>query len=384
MTGHLLCRNHHLIPKGPVYFIKVQGGGSLVIAFPALLALRRQLQQKFVLVCTPAVEVFARQLGIFDDFVVIRDHSVVSLVFSGFRAQLKSLKADTVIDLEVYSKLSRVFSVFTLARNRVGFYLGSTFLREHINTHLIYFNPRSGIFLFYEKIAGLFNAKIATPKECLNHLNSHLKAGANPLKKRALCVGTGCSELSKERMLDLDMWLQVFRERLLQLEVDKVYFVGSVADSKFSEATIKRLQPEFPGIEFSNQCGELPMDFSLLLMNQCTHYWGIDSGLLHFARLFNMNILSFWGPTAPHIQLKPMEGLVEESVYEKIACSPCIHVAEDLPCRGDNRCIKNLFGTSVAEGENFIPVCGPDGKVQIELQTGEMAIKRKPHFEKNL
>src|ERR1700735_518042 len=45
-----------------------------------------------------------------------------------------------VIDLEVYSKLTTVFGLLTLARNRVGFYLSAVPFRKFLNTHNIIFD----------------------------------------------------------------------------------------------------------------------------------------------------------------------------------------------------------------------------------------------------
>ena len=72
-------------------------------------------------------------------------------------------------------------------------------------------------------------------------------------------------------------------------------------------------------------------------------FWGIDSALLHYARFLRTPCLSFWGPTHPETRLKPIDGLAERVVYRKVPCSPCIHLAEEPPCGGNNVCIRNLF-----------------------------------------
>ena len=43
LLGRILRRNHDIQPRGRVVFTKMLGGGTLVIALPALLGLRRHL-----------------------------------------------------------------------------------------------------------------------------------------------------------------------------------------------------------------------------------------------------------------------------------------------------------------------------------------------------
>jgi ADP-heptose:LPS heptosyltransferase len=82
---------------------------------------------------------------------------------------------------------------------------------------------------------------------------------------------------------------------------------------------------------------------SLSELARASEFWGVDSALLHYARILGVRSLSYWGPTDPRTRLKPVAGLEEEIEYRKIPCSPCIHLAEEAPCGGNNLCIKNLF-----------------------------------------
>ncbi len=97
---------------------------------------------------------------------------------------------------------------------------------------------------------------------------------------------------------------------------------------------------------------------SLALLRSADEFWGIDSALLHYARLFGVVSLSLWGPTDPDTRLKPCPGLKETIRYQKIACSPCVHMAENPPCRGNNICIQALFDPAVARRKNISDVIG--------------------------
>ena len=87
LLGRILRRDHDIQPRGRVVFTKMLGGGTLVIALPALLGLRRHLaDQEFLLVTTPGVVPFARTLGIFDEILVIDDASPLALLRTGLVA----------------------------------------------------------------------------------------------------------------------------------------------------------------------------------------------------------------------------------------------------------------------------------------------------------
>lgn len=69
-------RDHDLANCREIAIIKILGGGSLVIAYPALLALKQLTHvRKLTLVTTPAVKPFGELLGIFDEIIVIREDS---------------------------------------------------------------------------------------------------------------------------------------------------------------------------------------------------------------------------------------------------------------------------------------------------------------------
>jgi hypothetical protein len=65
--------------------------------------------------------------------------------------------------------------------------------------------------------------------------------------------------------------------------------------------------------------------------------------LAPLCRLLVLACMSFWGPTAPATRLRPIASLRETVRYGKVPCSPCIHVAEEPPCQGNNVCIQSLF-----------------------------------------
>ena len=349
LLGRLLRRDHALRVGGRLCVFKLVGGGSLVIAYPALLGLRRRYPDvELSLLCTPAVAPFAETLHVFDRLVPIDDSSLPRLLRTAFTAWLRLLGTDTVIDLEVHSRLSTVYSLLTCARNRFGFYLESAFWRRGLHTHLIFFNRFSGSYLFYEKLCGLLDAPPASPETC----REHLLAGLPPAPPRSplptVCIGHACSDLSRERMLAPEHWRAVV-EKEAGDAVRHIVLLGGRSDREEAERILSALRGAHPQHRYEDRCGELTLPQSIALLADADEFWGIDSGLLHYARLLRRRCLSFWGPTHPETLLKPIPGLDERVVYRRVPCSPCVHIAEAPPCRGNNVCIRNLFASTPGE-----------------------------------
>jgi ADP-heptose:LPS heptosyltransferase len=360
LLARLLRRDHSLRVGERVAVLKLLGGGSLVIALPALLGLReRHPNVELSLVCTPAVAPFAETLRIFDRLIVIDDSSPVRMLASALRGWLRLLGTDTVIDLEVYSRLSTVFTLLTCARNRLGFYLESAFWRRGLHTHLIFFNRFSGSYLFYEKVAELLGANSASTQHCRDHLLAALPARDPAQGPPTICIGSTCSDMGRERMLAPEHWLTVLRQSEREGAALRLVFLGGPSDREDVERILAVLRPALPQHRYENRCGELSLIESITALAGADAFWGIDSALLHYARLLGVRCLSFWGPTHPDTRLKPIAGLDEQVRYRKVPCSPCIHLAERPPCGGNNVCIRNLF-ESRSEGElEWCSIVGP-------------------------
>jgi ADP-heptose:LPS heptosyltransferase len=344
MLGLLLKRNHNLIPQKEIVFIKMLGGGSILLALPAILGIKKKYPEvKLTLYTTPAVSKFAEVLNVFDRILVVQEDSLFNLLKSGTSNLWKVLRADTVVDLEVYSLLSTALSVFTLARNRIGFYYSTTFRRKELHTHLIFLNRSSGIYYFYEEVTWLMGAKPATMAECEEWFRSHFHNSAMETDKGVtkIAVNHACSDMGRERMLSVEQWVEIFQKRGLTNE--HVYFLGIKKDAMMAQQIVDKLQLRFPQAKFFNKCGAHELKETLTLLKECQEFYGIDSALLHFARLLRLKCTSYWGPTDPATRLKPIEGLDETVYYNKIPCSPCIHITGYPPCHGNNLCMKNIF-----------------------------------------
>jgi ADP-heptose:LPS heptosyltransferase len=359
LVGKVMRRDHQLSPKGEVCFLKMLGGGSLVIAAPSLIALRKARPDLCLsLVTTKALVPFAQSLHVFDKLYIIDESSLFRLCTSSMAALLLLFRVDTFVDLEIHSRLSTVFSVFTCARNRIGFYLASAYFRRYLHSHLLFANVFNGSYFLYEKVLGLFNVEPCPFHEVRDHLLQSIPQAAmtkEPTHK-TIVIGHACSEFGKERQLSPPQWQKVFQEHILDTPTT-IIFLGSRDDMPLAQEIIDHSRNNFPNSEWQNLCGTKTLEESLSILAAADEFWGIDSALLHYGRILVPKCVSFWGPTRPKSRLKPNPDLQEEIHYAKVQCSPCIHVAEEPPCQGNNICMTNIFSdqkTSLAQHPGII------------------------------
>lgn len=355
--GLVLRRDHELTLGDEIVWMKMLGGGSLLVAMPMLLGFRRAHPRlKMVLITTPAVRSFAQLLGVFDEYRVIDDRGAFKLLASAARVLTQTLRADCIIDLEVHSRLTTVFTTLTLARNRISFWLEDIFWRRGLASHLVFFNRSSGSYHFYDRIGDLFGVTTASRAECRTALLHACDIRETAVRTPGqVCVGFACSDLGQERMLDAAQWAKVFCDNL-RPEHRTFAFLGGPGDRARAQEIIDHLRPKFANVEFQNRCGELTLSQSVARLVESPEFWGIDSSLLHLARIIGLRCVSYWGPTDPATRLRETWDLDEVTHYRKIACSPCVHTSEEPPCHGDNRCIQGLFGEPGMSAVGWTPI----------------------------
>jgi len=341
LAGVLLRRDHSAAPKGDIAVLKMLGAGSLAIAMPALLGIRKAHPRlRMTLVTTPAIRPFAEVMDIFDRMLAIDDAAPGRLFSSSCKALFSCRKTDTVVDLEVFSRMTMVFAMMTLARNRIGAGAESGPWRRHASTHLVGAGRSAEVYLFYDRIARLLGAPPASPEACREHLLARLPLERRRPAGRRIAIGPGCSELCEERRLSPSQWSMVLKER--SGAPAEIHLLGSRRDRPLAEAIVTACPPR-PNLRWFNHCGALSVTGSLGLLAGMDEYWGVDSALLHFARLLRVPCLSFWGPSEPRVFLRPIAGLREETRYRKLPCSPCVHTSGSPPCSGRNLCMQGLF-----------------------------------------
>jgi ADP-heptose:LPS heptosyltransferase len=342
LLGALMGRDHKLDNCKSITFIKMQGGGSLVIAYPTLLAIRRLPRiRRMQLVTTPAIRHFADTLGIFDEVIVIDDRGLGPLLASALRAARRLFATDLIVDLEIYSRLTTIFALLVCARNRVSFYTNASFWRKNISTHLIFTNISRGIYDSYDHIAKLLGATIPEIADCRSQFRAEvgITESQPPVGVRRIGVAAGCSDLSRERMLRPEEWAAVLRSIAAEGSPCEFQFLGGKGDVRTNEEIIAALGPGFVTV---NYAGVLPLRESVRQLAALERLVCIDSSMLHYARLLGTPVQAYFGPTSPEVLLRPMPN-PDRIFYTPISCSPCVHLANVPPCHGNNLCMRLAF-----------------------------------------
>ena len=380
--GRILWRDHHIEKCSDITVIKMLGGGSLVIAYPSLLALKKAPQVRTLrLLTTPAAKPFAEVLEIFDEIIVIRDHSAWLCLVDSVAAIWKLFSKDAIVDLEIHSRLTTIFSLLTCARNRIAFYTKDSYWRRQLSNYLLFCNVSKGIYYFYDQIAYLFGGKVESFADAAETFRRGRRptadAGAPPGTHR-IGVAPCCSELSAERMMRPEEWAAILSRKLrASPSGSRVYFLGGKADAAYIEKIVEFLHQREPGTICVNSAGRLPLSGSVDLLAGLDEVMCIDSGLLHFSRLLGLRTTSYWGPTDPSTLLRPST-LAEDEIHSRhLPCSPCVHTALETPCRGNNICMR--FGEGRETELENIGWLADEGPVRrgIAVRPGQ-AGERKP------
>jgi ADP-heptose:LPS heptosyltransferase len=347
LLGKILGRDHNLANCHELAILKLLGGGSLVIAYPALLALRRLPNlRKLTLITSPSIAPFGTLLGIFDEIIVIRDDSgLFALGVDSIKAFRRLFAYDAVIDLEIHSRLTTVFALLTGARNRLGFFTGISYWRRHLNTHLLFCNITNGIYNFYDQLAEIFGTAAVDVLECEREFRSKLgewKFEDNGVFRVA--IAPACSALSRERMLLREDWVGIVTQRLARLDPAakvEIHLLGAPCDHAELSQLGTLLEKQFVGrANVLNHAGKTKLRESVQIVAAMDEVLCIDSALLHFSRLVGRRTVSFWGPTDPATLMRPNSRGLDEIHYVRIPCSPCVHHSHQAPCQGQNICMR--------------------------------------------
>jgi len=346
ILGLLIRRDHSVTGRSPktIIFTKLLGLGSLLMAADAVFAIRKKYpDSKLVLICSKSIANEIRALSMFDDVWELNDTGFLKMLLSFTGILIKSWGSGRrwAVNLEVYSRLTTILSVWTFSRNRFGFYFSEVKFRHLLNTHHVYFNQMLLAYTNYEQMANAMNAVVS------ERFIIPLKNSSSMPKNKIdfIAVNNNCSELAKERGLPPLTMVGVIKQLLMDYDYD-VYLIGSKADHQPNEDLIKHNELAILRSRIKNIAGIYSFeDYLQVLQNGCKLMLTIDSAPLHIAYRLDLPTVSLWGPTNPITRVPAM--FKHETIYLHPNCSPCVHHVNVLPCGGDNFCMKNITELSI-------------------------------------
>jgi ADP-heptose:LPS heptosyltransferase len=346
-----------------VLFVELSEMGSTILASASI----RQLQARYheadhCFVIFKRNVPSLRLLGIFreENIFTIRDHSVGALAIDVLRFLrfCRQQRIDTVIDLELFSRVSSLLSLLSGATNRVGFhnYRGEGLYRGEHLTHRVHYNPYLHMSQNFTALVESLEsdpAEIPQPKreipvqpppvriaiepEAYAYVRRELEA-CYPLgpEHRLVVINHHAGNLLPLRMWPFDRFAELAR-RLVEWDERVVVVLMGIAEGAESAQAITRHVGDARCVDFVGRTRTLTD--VIQLFNQSELLITNDSGPAHFATLTPIKSITLFGPETPVLYGTLGEDAVH--MYANLACSPCLTALNhrNSPCT-ENVCLQ--------------------------------------------
>ncbi len=346
-----------------VLFVELSEMGSTILASAAIRHLQeryRDAEYCFVIFERNAPSL--RLLGLFEErnIFTMRDDSLanVGADLLRFIRFCREHEIDTVIDLELFSRVSSLLSLMSGATTRVGFhnYRGEGLYRGEHLTHPVNYNAylhMSQNFLALVEALEADPAEIPQPKrlipvqsppvrigidpEAFAHVARELRA-AYPVtpEHRVVVVNHDAGDLLPLRAWPMDRFAGLV-ERLLAADPKTVVVLMGIGEAAVSARAIIQRVGDPRCIDFVGKTRTL-MDV-IQLFHQSDLLVTNDSGPAHFATLTPIKSITLFGPETPVLYGTLGEHAVH--LYAHLACSPCLSALNhrNSPCT-NNVCLQ--------------------------------------------
>lgn len=346
----LLLRRDHTLRREPdtIIVIKMLGLGSLLLASDAIFSLKKKYPKtKLVLICGKGVAPGIVPTGLFDEVWATDDKNIFVLAQSSLQILFKTwqLKNKWVVDFEVYSKLTTIYSLWTFAINRFGFQLQKVHFRNFLNTHNSYFNQFSLVQNNYNNLVKMMGVDEFT--EYVIPVKDG-KGRQYEADKPYIAINNTCSDLSYMRKM-IPAVLQQVCKHILEKTPYHIAFTGAPSDKQENDEFIQTYLSQY-GDKVINIAGQYGFEaYYRFLHNECALMLTVDSAPLYIALKTGLPTVSVWGPTDPGHRFTPdtWDSERQKVHYLTPHCSPCLHHTTVLPCGGDNFCMKNMQATDI-------------------------------------
>jgi len=336
--------------------------GALVLAYPMF----QRLKEKFpnavlhVMLFEKNHEVLDL-LGVMppENILTIRDNSMSAFLkdTAGALFRMRKIKFDTVIDCELFSRISNILAFLSGSAVRVGFHPHTQeglYRGNFINRPVLY-NPYHHISRQFLTLVEALDSK-THPKAKGRVLNETLtiptlEVGQNEVEnakkslydtargiegKKIVLIYPG-GGLLPIRAWPLDYYCRLTAELLRQGYA--VCIIGPADDKDVAKAILShnRDQSCVDLTGYTKTIRELMMIFhfsSLLITN--------DGGPGHFAAMTPIPTIIFYGPETPMLYGSMNEKAT--NFYLDFSCSPCVtaYNHRKSPCDGNNLCLKKI------------------------------------------
>ncbi len=346
-----------------VLFIELSEMGSAVLVDPAMRKIREQISANLFFVIFEKNKPSLQLLNTVPDqnIFCIRDNSLVNGAIDVLRFLIWTRKnhIDTVIDLELFARVTALLTVLCGAKKRVGFHAfhNEGLYRGNFLTHKVSYNPHIHI---AKNFVALVNAAMAEEQEmpfskveipdddvrlekitidderktAMREKIRGLNPIYNPEVHKLLVINPNASELLIQRRWMPEHYSALIRKVLKYFPDIVVVITGAPGEREEAEW----LKDSVSNDRCTNIAGELVF-LELPALYAISHCMVTnDSGPGHFSAVTDLPTFVIFGPETPKLY-----GSLGNSrpIYSNLACSPCVSASNhrNTPCT-DNQCLK--------------------------------------------
>jgi ADP-heptose:LPS heptosyltransferase len=347
-----------------ILFIELSEMGSTIIASAMIRRVQerwRDAEHCFCIFKKNAASL--RLLGLFreENIFTIRDDSLAHMAADvlGFMRFCRRERIDTVIDLELFSRISSLLSLLSGARTRVGFhnYRGEGLYRGEHLTHRVNYNPYHHMSQNFLALVEALEApdEIPTPKRAIPAQPPPVRVALEPeafayvqrelqrcypitAQHSVIVVNHDAGSMLPIRTWPRDRFVALI-QRLLAADPRRLVVLMGIAEAAESARDITRRVGDPRCIDFVGRTRTLTD--VLQLFHQSDLLVTNDSGPAHFATLTRIKSITLFGPETPVLYGTLGEHNVD--LFAKLACSPCLSALNHRhsPCT-DNQCLQAI------------------------------------------
>ena len=235
-----ITRINHDLDKDfkKIAICKFKGMGSIIQATPMIGAIRKaHPEARIIFVSTKSNQSFLEKIDWIDEIVCVDDGGFFKFIGSNFKSifKLMRIRPEVYFDLELYADYSTLFTLFTLSKNRVGFYLRSSSYRMGIYTQMMFFNPRVPISHVYLQMAQLI-CKDEASKD-LYSLTSSQPAS----DEEYIVINPNASDLRIERRWSRENFIELIQNIIVKHPSLKVLLVGSNGEKEYTDSICQEI-----------------------------------------------------------------------------------------------------------------------------------------------
>jgi ADP-heptose:LPS heptosyltransferase len=355
-----------------ILFIELAEMGSVILADPAMMKLKRTLNADLYFVIFRKNSHSLRLLNTIppENIFVMADSGLFEIAIGVVRFLFwtRKKRIDTVIDLDLFSRFTALLAGFSGALRTVGFHAfhNEGLYRGDFLSHKVAYNPHQHI---AKNFVALVNA-LLTDKEEVPYSKTLIMDEEIVLRKATVREDEKTLMLWKIRevspvfdeslhklilfntnssdLVPLRRWPREYYIILIRMILDKyqnivILLTGNETERPGIDIAVGTVSSErclnFAGM---TSIAELPALYSLssfMLTN--------DSGPAHFASITDMPTFVFFGPEIPKLY-GPLGTMTP--IYSGLACSPCVSAANHRKsvCT-DNVCLQVITPEQVLQ-----------------------------------